>query len=660
MATLSRATRPRTFRVPHSSAQTYDGHRISHSEATPAHLQSGSESRSSDDYQAVSKFVQAMKDPNWRRRDGVEYKSESNVPAVSHHEASEESNHGSGEPSHEDEIEHQSPDEFNPEAWGQFLADRGLSTSQDPSSQKRHSSSADEAAMPESTGLCGVAMSRAIEGPGIPKPLNLIQLIPFYNAQQQAFEESKREGPFDVVKIQRLNNSLDEPERKPTDDLDAQLIEALQTATQTPPKIRPKSQLPTTETDARLGRSVKHERNTNALLRDLAATDIGPIKRTPVQGKELSKMNKQKDIHDFTVSGQQQQHTASDKSNIAFEKMLRKLHRRTDRSTTTESRSSRGDSARHSGSASHSSGAELRAERRHLRNTDSSDASCGSALSNMTGSTKVTSISSSHFNPKAREFLSFSKQEPEIPEEFQHQKFRRLPLADLFKKPGDEQPVQGSRNISSEDQPLPAPHSFPQQPANPVPIPPDDVWKDVLSYLMQTPLGMCPPLQPVLPNMYSTWSPGQVPSMLMPVAMPGLGMPPPLGAGLPTAPSYVPTGPPPGLPANQIPSSYSAPEASNSGLSALPQPQPPSFGNISTRCYVPKPRKPDPGDQLAYEAWIEWRKANEPGYALECKMRQKRRAQRMVVNKAKPSTTEHSNGSNSTDASDAAPLVDIE
>ncbi|CAH0053192.1 unnamed protein product [Clonostachys solani] len=33
---------------------------------------------------------------------------------------------------------------------------------------------------------------------------------------------------------------------------------------------------------------------------------------------------------------------------------------------------------------------------------------------------------------------------------------------------------------------------------------------------------------------------------------------------------------------------------------------------------VPKPRVPDPGDQQAYEAWIEWRKANEPGYAIEC------------------------------------------
>ncbi|KAH6899894.1 hypothetical protein B0T10DRAFT_554452 [Thelonectria olida] len=46
-------------------------------------------------------------------------------------------------------------------------------------------------------------------------------------------------------------------------------------------------------------------------------------------------------------------------------------------------------------------------------------------------------------------------------------------------------------------------------------------------------------------------------------------------------------------------------------------------------CPVPKPRKPDTQDQQAYEAWIEWRKATEPGYAMECKNRQQRRTRRI-------------------------------
>ncbi|KAJ4155668.1 hypothetical protein LMH87_000904 [Akanthomyces muscarius] len=44
---------------------------------------------------------------------------------------------------------------------------------------------------------------------------------------------------------------------------------------------------------------------------------------------------------------------------------------------------------------------------------------------------------------------------------------------------------------------------------------------------------------------------------------------------------------------------------------------------------VPKPTLPNAGAQLAYEEWIEWRKANEPGYAVECKARQQRRSQRV-------------------------------
>ncbi|KAH8129659.1 hypothetical protein FP744_10008018 [Trichoderma asperellum] len=56
-----------------------------------------------------------------------------------------------------------------------------------------------------------------------------------------------------------------------------------------------------------------------------------------------------------------------------------------------------------------------------------------------------------------------------------------------------------------------------------------------------------------------------------------------------------------------------------------PQPQPHP---------VPKPRRPDPRSQQAYEAWIEWRKANQPGYAFECRQRQQRRAQRSSEEKA--------------------------
>ncbi|QPH05135.1 hypothetical protein C2857_002714 [Epichloe festucae Fl1] len=51
---------------------------------------------------------------------------------------------------------------------------------------------------------------------------------------------------------------------------------------------------------------------------------------------------------------------------------------------------------------------------------------------------------------------------------------------------------------------------------------------------------------------------------------------------------------------------------------------------------VPKPKSPNPKTQQEYEAWVEWRKSNEPGYAMACKLRQQRRAQRRGTQQSKP------------------------
>lgn len=51
---------------------------------------------------------------------------------------------------------------------------------------------------------------------------------------------------------------------------------------------------------------------------------------------------------------------------------------------------------------------------------------------------------------------------------------------------------------------------------------------------------------------------------------------------------------------------------------------------------VPKPKSPNPKTQQEYEAWVEWRKSNEPGYAMSCKLRQQRRAQRHGTQRSKP------------------------
>ncbi|KAK1979143.1 hypothetical protein LZ30DRAFT_751621 [Colletotrichum cereale] len=62
------------------------------------------------------------------------------------------------------------------------------------------------------------------------------------------------------------------------------------------------------------------------------------------------------------------------------------------------------------------------------------------------------------------------------------------------------------------------------------------------------------------------------------------------------------------------------PDHGRSFNSNVPPPSVPFVG--------PRPAPPDAFAQQNYEAYIEWRKANEPGYALKCKDRQAARASR--------------------------------
>ncbi|PHH67726.1 hypothetical protein CDD82_1176 [Ophiocordyceps australis] len=61
---------------------------------------------------------------------------------------------------------------------------------------------------------------------------------------------------------------------------------------------------------------------------------------------------------------------------------------------------------------------------------------------------------------------------------------------------------------------------------------------------------------------------------------------------------------------------------------AAPSAPSPLTGGVGRPMPVPKPKMPDTSKQQAYEAYIEQRKAMEPGYAMECRLRQQRRAKR--------------------------------
>ncbi|TFB04005.1 hypothetical protein CCMA1212_003725 [Trichoderma ghanense] len=263
-----------------------------------------------------------------------------------------------------------------------------------------------------------------------------------------------------------------------------------------------------------------------------------------------------------------------------------------------------------------------------------------------------------NLNPKAREFLSFVNQSPN-PDNGNALPYHPLPpLPALETKPvvdkcGEADAVSpprlGHPNISPPpglglpntlhplrlglptgstfQQQLPPPYGFtPSAAPNPATDPmaynssmagrlvPLQMSMDHSGGQFQAPALSMPQLPPLLPAMFrpqavmqnmmgntSTW--GFPPAPMTSAAYPWMGSS--------INPCF-------NMPSYQMPSTADA---------NLP-PQP-----------VPKPRRPDPGDQQAYEAWIEWRKANEPGYALECRLRQQRRAQRSMTDRggSKPS-----------------------
>ncbi|KAH0498264.1 hypothetical protein TgHK011_005526 [Trichoderma gracile] len=257
-----------------------------------------------------------------------------------------------------------------------------------------------------------------------------------------------------------------------------------------------------------------------------------------------------------------------------------------------------------------------------------------------------------NLNPKAREFLSFVNQSPNLDNSstLPYHPLPPLPAqaakpivdksgqADAMSLPGHGLPdispppglglpngsppwALGLATGSTLQQQLPPPYGFvPSAAANTatdpmgfnnsmvgrlVPLP---MSTDHSGGQFQAPAIPVPPLPPLLPAMFrpqtvmqnilgnaSTW--GFPPAPMASAAYPWLGGS--INAGF-------------NMPAYQMPS-----------MADVPQPPQP----------VPKPRRPDPGDQQAYEAWIEWRKANEPGYALECRLRQQRRAQRSMTDR---------------------------
>lgn len=187
--------------------------------------------------------------------------------------------------------------------------------------------------------------------------------------------------------------------------------------------------------------------------------------------------------------------------------------------------------------------------------------------------------------------------------------------------------------------------SYPQVPM----LPPNDINMQLLAArgLLPQP-GSVPPMAINMP-VYPPSGPGPVSFNPGPMAM----VPPP--GVFPNANTGFPVPPPPDF---AIPHIHGLPSMSNPHIPAPHMPQipvpamqdfingPKPMGPASTPVYIPngalgpkpvrKPKGPArPGDpawakaQQEYEAYLEWRRANDPQYHQQCKERQNKRADRL-------------------------------
>lgn len=249
-----------------------------------------------------------------------------------------------------------------------------------------------------------------------------------------------------------------------------------------------------------------------------------------------------------------------------------------------------------------------------------------SSVTSREGSESTVQVSNkqSTWNPKAREFLSLG---------YRQNSRRPLPWDT------DVAALQTSQTLrekaSHNLNPLPQPASAAWPKANPLPFNPYLTPQDQSNFVNGSlnvpvaPLGAGFNLGPV-PETLDT------PQYLAgnPVSQPSVfAVPPATSIQTPMMPFG-------NLTAQQIAAAqqmaalpYLASLAALGPMPLLTGLERPNFPANSQRPPVPKPVFPNAGAQLAYEEWIEWRKANEPGYAVECKARQQRRSQRVKLPK---------------------------
>ncbi|KAF4972899.1 hypothetical protein FSARC_642 [Fusarium sarcochroum] len=629
----------------------------------------------SGDYSSSSKFVEAMNNPDWRRRRDAYSTGESTTTTTSGTDSASLRTRESSQTSAEQDLHISRVKGLNTSSWDSIESANHWRSSLDYSeaeTRDKDVASVDEvcnildsmqisdaqAVEEETHGLCTLLNRMNLMGFGIKdRPVSVIQLTPFSASDENLRHDGRvnvRNVPaLPVARIQRVCGRPQRPQREPENLLST-------TDLQDPTHPRPSSNRQEHNEGVI---TVKYqeeriERARDAVLKDPAVATIGHAHtetRNPILPLDQTRKNKELESR-----------------HAAFQRVLQKLQKGAgSREKITKGKS--GDGLYHGhGPPWRPKPREQLQQDEEQRKLNSSDSGIGSFYTNGPRSKESSQYSGicidpetlfKGLNPRAREFLSFNES---FATKTESQDIDRLSddwltwnvsmdenkkeASGATDKPAetpstnlnhslpimqpDDRGFQSTRNTSGIENNLgtgntlgsgpgatPAMNPNPSQAANgymPNVMAPPSFTVPFGSY--QPPMYNMPGWQTSAATGYQLNLPTTIPmvqhsgyQLHLPTANPMLQQP-----NVQPNPYWINTT------GSQMPYPPMAPQMGVSGCPpACPRP-------------VPKPTEPNTIRQQKYEEWIERYKAYKPEYALECKERQKRRAQRQPMVKNMP------------------------
>lgn len=592
---------------------------------------SGDNFTEGDAFQGASKYVEAIRNPDWRRKDGNSQESDFHTTEslgfdrAAHKLSSGQNTDRSGSQGVEDSDSSGSWDPMDfgqPHVAPRQRFDRQPQPRPAPLPPKSYQKNMGTQHHDAPGGFVQLIAPKSIPNAW---PMSLMEIRPV--SQQEATAQRDKTA-FGFVR--KMNDELPYTDinrrgKELSDEQSEQFAAALQAVDKTPQKAKRSSQIPIFAHDAHHVNSSSSSRSQHVKLDSYHAELDANLQSAYEQGSAIQPPPPQQNRISIKHP---------DGSDVKFKKLLERLQSGSKDKTISR------ESSRFSGVPFQSTQRQLplpkMAQFSHASSEDnttglSTDSIYSNRVNNSrsAGSSEDRTSANATFNPRAQEFLSFSGKENAPEEVDRHSKFdRAIPINELFEKSSKGlQTSEKCRNSSSEAD------SLSLYDTQTIVYPPNGT----LPFCGMPAQGLIPNQQSIGLNLFS--NPGPV----APVGMEAAQNPGFLGPGGVQGGLWPRPGP------------FNFQSMSNSGATITPFQGPwgadagvgavagqKMVGTTQNRHPQPvaKPRRPDPGNQQAYEAWIEWRKANEPGYAMECKLRQQRRSQRNVAAAPKPKIDE--------------------